>query len=178
VTSLRERPGDWLFVLAFSFFAFSSCFSDAVVTRGVPLAPDSPSFWARANWWYANGTDPLLFHPPIGFRMQTGVSAFVFGPFYLVLVYAFLTGRDWIRMPALLYVSAMVYGMVIVLGTEFLGDEPPTNVPKFLAFNLPYLFVPLLLGWRMRHPRPFAARNDRLRAGRAAAVPLARRAPS
>lgn len=58
-----------------------------------------------------NGTDPLLLHPPIGLEIQTFISAFVFGPFYLLLVYAFSTGRDWIRMPAILYVSAMTYGM-------------------------------------------------------------------
>ena len=156
VIPLRERPRDWLFVLAFGFFAFSSTFSDAVVARGVPLAPDSPSFWARANWWYANGTDPLLLHAPIGLKVQVAISAFVFGPFYLLLVYAFVAGRDWIRMPAIVYVSAMTYGMVLLFGAEFLGDLPPTNVPKFLAFNLPYLVVPLLLGYRMRGPRPFS----------------------
>src|SRR5439155_1098081 len=97
-----------------------------------PLAPDSPSFWARANWWYANGTDPLLLHAPIGLKVQVAISAFVFGPFYLLLVYAFVAGRDWIRMPAIVYVSAMTYGMVLLFGAEFLGDLPPTNVPKFL----------------------------------------------
>ena len=153
---LSERPGDWLFVLAFGFFAFSSAFSDAVVARGVALAPDSPSFWARANWWYANGTDPYLLHAPFAFRVQVAVSAFVFGPFYLLLVYALVAGKNWIRMPAIIYVSAMVYGMVLLFGTEFLGDLPPTNVPRFLAFNLPYLFVPLLLAYRMRRPQPFA----------------------
>ena len=64
--ALRERTRDWLFVLAFGFFAFTSALSDEVVARGVPLASDSPSFWARANWWYANGTDPLLLHAQIG----------------------------------------------------------------------------------------------------------------
>jgi len=59
-------------------------------------------------------------------------------------------------MPAIVYVSAMTYGMVLLFGAEFLGDLPPTNVPKFLAFNLPYLVVPLLLGYRMRGPRPFS----------------------
>jgi len=156
VIPLGERPRDWLFVIAFSFFAFSSAFSDAVVARGVPLAPDSPSFWARANWWYASGTDPVLLQAPIGLKVQVAISAFVFGPFYLLLVYAFVAGRDWIRMPAIVYVSAMTYGMVLLFGAEFLGDLPPTNVPKFLAFNLPYLVVPLLLGYRMRGPRPFS----------------------
>jgi hypothetical protein len=155
VVSLHERRGDWLFILAFSFFAFSSFLSDAVVARGVPLAPDSPSFWARANYWYAAGTDPLLLAPPLALRIQTFLSAFVFGPFYLLLVYAFATGRDWVRMPAVAYTSAMTYGMVVFLGLEFLGDLPPTNLAKFAAFNVPYLVMPLLLGYRVRSMHPF-----------------------
>jgi hypothetical protein len=153
---LRERPGDWLFVLAFAFFAFSSTFSDSLVARGIALAADSPSFWARANYWYAAGTDPLLLAPPTSLQVQVTVSAFVFGPFYLLLVWAFVTGRDGIRMPAIVYVAAMVYGMVVFLGTELLGPLPPTNLPKFLAFNVPYLVIPLLLAWRMRRPYPFS----------------------
>jgi hypothetical protein len=152
---IRARPADWFFVITFAFFAFTSCFSDAVVARGVPLTPDSPSFWARANYWYANGTDPMLIQLPIALRVQVVISALVFGPFYLLLVYAFLGGKDWIRIPALLYVSAMTYGMILLFGTEFLGGSPPTNVGKFLAFNLPYLIVPLMLGYRMRRPHPF-----------------------
>jgi hypothetical protein len=168
VLPLRERSRDWFFVLAFGFFAFSSFFSDSLVARGIVLAPDSPSFWARANYWYANGTDPLLLDPPLGLEIQTFISAFVFGPFYLVLVYAFLAGRDWVRMPAIVYVSAMLYGMVVFLGTEFLGDVPPTNLPKFVAFNFPYWIVPLLLAVRMRDPHPFSEARSALAPSRAA----------
>lgn len=159
VIPLRARRRDVLFVLAFAFFAFSSFLSDSLVARGIALAPDSPSFWARANYWYADGTDPLLLHAPVSLHVQTFISAFVFGPFYLVLVYAFVRGRDWIRMPAIVYLSAMLYGMVVFLGTEFLGDLPPTNVAKFCAFNFPYWIVPLLLGYRMRRAHPFTERN-------------------
>jgi hypothetical protein len=165
---LRERPADWLFVLAFAFFAFSSACSDALVACGVAIAPDSPSFWARANYWYAAGTDPLLLTPPPSLRVQTFVSAFVFGPFYLVLVYAFARGCDWVRIPAIVYAAAMLYGMVVFLGTEFLGGLRPTNLPRFLAFNLPYVAVPLLLAWRVRRPHPFSALTSP--AGRVAAV--------
>src|SRR5439155_6441304 len=56
------------------------------------------------------------------------------------------------------YVSPTPYAMVLLLGTDFLGDLPPTNVPKFLAFHPPYLVVRLLLGYRMRGPRPFSYR--------------------
>jgi hypothetical protein len=153
---LDRRPSDWFFIVCFSCFAFSSFFSDAWAGLGVRFAPDSASFWARANYWYAQGTDPYLLANPIHLRVQTLISGFVFGPFYLLLVYAFATGKNWIRMPAIIYVSAMVYGMCIFLGSELFGDLPPTNFAKFAAFNVPYLIVPLLLGYRMRRARPFS----------------------
>ena len=74
----------------------------------------------------------------------------------MLLVYAFVTARDWIRMPAIAYVSAMTYSMAIFLGGEFLGPRPPTNLGKFLAFNVPYVVIPLLLAVRMRGARPLS----------------------
>ncbi len=156
VVPLRDRRADLFFVLAFAFFAFSSFFSDAWAGLGVDFSPDSPNFWARANYWYAAGTDPYFLSHPIHLRLQTFISGFVFGPFYLLLVYAFVTGKDWIRMPALLYTAAMVYGMVIFLGSELFGPLPPTNMQKFLAFNMPYLLVPLALAYRVRREYPFS----------------------
>ena len=46
---------------------------------------------------------------------------------------------------------------IIVFGVEFFGEpELQTQNPaKFLAFNLPYVIVPLLLLIRMRKPMPF-----------------------
>ena len=168
---LRDRRRDWFFVLAFGCFAFSSFTSDALVALGVPMAADAPGFWARANYWYAAGTDPLLLANPLALRISTFIAAFVYGPFYLVLVYALVTGRDWIRMPAVVYVSVMTYGMLMFLGLEFLGDSPPTNFPRFAAFNFPYLVIPLMLGYRMRHPYPFSTEalpSGRLAGARAA----------
>jgi hypothetical protein len=49
---------------------------------------------------------------------------------------------------------------IVVFGVEFFGD-PATrtgNPAKFLAFNLPYVLVPLLLLIRMRAPLPFTRR--------------------
>ncbi len=153
---LRQRPGDWFFVVAFSLFAFTSFFSDTLAGLGVRFSPDAGSWWVRANYWYAAGTDPYFLAHPAHLQVQTFISGFIFGPFYLLLVYAFVTGRDWIRMPAIIYVSAMVYGMIVFLGSEFVSQLPPTNLAKFLGFNLPYLIVPLLLGYRMRKRQPFS----------------------
>ncbi|HZP43691.1 MAG TPA: hypothetical protein VFD84_19570 [Candidatus Binatia bacterium] len=62
--------------------------------------------------------------PATGLWLQTVISAFVLEPFYPVLVYAVARGRDWIRLPALVYAE--------------LRDD----------------VLPLILAWRMRRPAP------------------------
>ena len=49
---------------------------------------------------------------------------------------------------------------IIVFGVEFWGEAAfrTHNPAKFLAFNLPYVLVPLLLLVRMRKPVPFTRR--------------------
>jgi hypothetical protein len=154
---LRERPADWFFVLAFGFAVTSSWLSDIVPALGIPIVPDSPNVLVQGVWLYAKDADPLLIANPYNLRISCAISAFVFGSFYPVLVYAFVRGRNWIRMPAIIYVAAMTYGMVNFLWMEFMGPMPPTALAWFFGWNLPYLIVPLLLGWRMRRAEPFSA---------------------
>lgn len=161
---LTDRKGDLFFVVCFILFAFSSGFSDAFHALNLV---HGGGFWARANTWYGQVAGDLFFLSDQPFaRVSTGISAFVFGPFYLLLVYAFVRGANWIRIPALLYVAAMVHGMTEFLYWEFWLGPPPQNLPVFFAFNLPYLIVPLLLAIRMRKPNPFGElRLDLSRAG-------------
>ena len=110
------------------------------------------------SYWYAHDADPLFMNPPVWMRIVTGLSAFVYMAFYLVLVPALIRGWNWIQLPAVIY-ATMIAGVtgIIVFGVEFFGEpEFQTQNPlKFLAFNLPYVLVPLLLLVRMRKPLPF-----------------------
>jgi hypothetical protein len=100
-------------------------------------------------------------NPPVWMRIVTGLSAFVYMLFYFVLVPALLKGWNWIQLPAVIYATMIstITG-IIVFGVEFFGEpEFQTQNPvKFLAFNLPYVLVPLLLLIRMRKPLPFTRR--------------------
>ena len=151
---LSSRKRDWFFVCAFSFFAFSSFFSDA--WHGLDLL-DETSFWGRANLWYGRiaGDDFLLGDHDFA-RYSTLISGFVYGPFYLALVYAFVKGKNWIRTPAFLYVGAMLHGYFEFMWWEHALGEPPRVPLVFWAFNAPYGIVPILLAVRMWKPEPFA----------------------
>ncbi len=158
---LRRRKIDIFFAVIFSAFAITSVISDLLPTISVDFSPASGNFLVQGNYWYAHDADPLFMNPPVWMRFVTGLSAFVYGPFYLVLVYALLTGRNWIQLPAVIYATMIsVITGVIVFGVEFFGEpEFQTQNPlKFLAFNLPYVVIPLILLARMRKPMPFTRR--------------------
>jgi hypothetical protein len=158
---LRQRPFDIAFAVIFLVFTITSGISDLVPTIGIPITADSTNWLAQSNYWYGHDADPLFIDPPVWMRFVTGLSAFVYGPFYLLLAFCLLTGRNWIQLPAVIYASAisMITG-VVVFGVEFFGEpEFQTQNPlKFLAFNLPYVIIPILLLIRMRKPLPFTRR--------------------
>lgn len=155
---LKERPVDIFFAIIFFVFAITCGISDALPTLGVKMSPDSPNLLARANYWYAIGTDPLFMNPPVWMRFVTGLSAFVYGPFYLILVFSLIKGKNQIQLPAVIY-ATMISSItgIVVFGVEFFGEMPfrSPDILKFLSFNLPYVLIPLLLLIRMRKPLPF-----------------------
>jgi hypothetical protein len=158
---LRERKIDAFFAVVFAAFTVTSVISDLLPTVGVDFSHPSGNFFVRSNYWYAHDTDTLFMHPPDWMRIVTGLSAFVYMPFYIVLVTALVTGRNWIQLPSVIYATMIVtLTGIVVFGVEFFG-EPATrtgNPAKFLAFNLPYVLIPLLLLIRMRKPLPFTRR--------------------
>jgi hypothetical protein len=155
---LRERRIDVFFAVVFVVFALSTGISDTIPTFGIELTPDSANPVVRANYSYAMGTDPLFMHPPVWMRMVTGLSLFVYAPFYLVLAWCLVKGKNGIQLPAVMFASVIcVVTGVIVFGVEFFGEAEfrTPNPVKYLSLNLPYVLVPLLLLVRMRKPMPF-----------------------
>ena len=171
IVPLRERKRDWFFIIAFSSFALTSFLADAV---NAILKPD-PNWYFMARMvheHYARGTDPLLIANPRFLQTGTALSAFVFGPFYVMMVYAFVRGRNWIRVPAIFYAGMIVESVILYLSTAIYGDLPlfrqidphtvfdvkALNLGKVLGFNMPYAIIPLLLVARMWRDKPFSRR--------------------
>ncbi|MGE2737178.1 EXPERA domain-containing protein [Mycolicibacterium vaccae] len=172
VVPLRARRRDWFFIAVFTIFAATSFLMDTVNLFG---RPDSNSRWIMARYIYNNyaaGTDPMLIANPRFVQIGTGfVSALIFGLFYLVLIYAFVRGRDWIRLPSVFYAGMITANTILYLGVGLFGDAPLfnyacgqecdgfdyafANAPKVLAYNGPYIIVALLLVARMWKPKPF-----------------------
>jgi hypothetical protein len=158
---LRERKIDVFFLVIFSVFTITSLISDLLPTLGIDFSAPSGNFFVDSNYWYAHDADPLFLHPPVWMRLVTGLSAFVYPVVYVLLVVSIVKGWNWIQLPSVIYATAIsVITGVVVFGVEFFGEpEFQTQNPvKFLAFNLPYVLVPILLLIRMRKPLPFTRR--------------------
>jgi hypothetical protein len=155
---LRRRRIDIVFAVVFAAFTITSVISDLLPTVGVDFSHPSSNFFVNSNYWYAHDADTLFMHPPDWMRIVTGLSAFVYMPFYLVLVASLLAGWNWIQLPSVIYATMIVsLTGIVVFGVEFFGEPAlrTQNPAKFLAFNLPYVLLPLLLLIRMRKPLPF-----------------------
>lgn len=150
--SLRERPLDLFLILWFSVFAFTSLVMEMYIVFDVDLRTATDPLgraWRLYCQW-----DPLFFDTPAWLRIMCAIDAFVFGPFYLLLIGALWRDRAWIRLPALLYVAAIVYSTVVYFGYEFVVERERANLAMVVLINVPYTIVPLLLGWRMWSERP------------------------
>jgi hypothetical protein len=92
--------------------------------------------------------------PPF-WRMTIWIDVIFFGPFYLAAIYAFIRGRNWIRLPALVWSGTMLANVLIILMDERYGVTPAPNFGFVLLVNLPWLTFPFLMMLRMRRDRPF-----------------------
>jgi hypothetical protein len=158
---LRQRPIDIFFIAIFSVFIITCIISDSVEGLGLDQVANSTNILVQWNYWYASNFDPLYQSHPVWLRFISGTSAFIYVGFYVILIISLAKGWNRIQLPSVIYATMIVSLTGIpIMGVEFFGSaaERTPNPAVFLAFNLPYILVPLLLLIRMRSPWPFLRR--------------------
>lgn len=145
-----------LIAVALGFATTSLLFDRMAAIEPGPIEPATGGL-KGAFYWYASTYDPLIVQNPLWLQIMSGVSAFVFGPFYLLLAYALWRRRAWIRLPALAYASVMLYSMVVFLGVHSFGEPRPPMLWLVVLVYLPYVLFPIALLARMLPGPPFAA---------------------
>jgi hypothetical protein len=105
---------------------------------------------------YGRSLDPLLLARPPFWRMTIWIDVLFFGPFYAAATYAFIRGRSWIRVPALVWSGMMLSNVLIILMDERYGVTPSPHFGLVLLSNLPWLAFPVATIIRMRRDQPFA----------------------
>lgn len=165
-----QRRVDWVFV---GFFLINFFFITYIVDVEQLVIPD-PSHFQQPLWppaplvnmvhWYGSSFDPLLMARPQWWKMTIWLDVLFYGPFYALAIYAFVRGRDWIRVPAIFYSGMMFADVFIILGEEAAGPHATPHLPLVLALNLPWLLMPIFLTWRLRSEHPFTQPASRLAA--------------
>jgi len=52
--------------------------------------------------------DPVLLARPAWWKATIWIDAVLFGPFYALAIYAYARGKDWIRLPSVIWASVML----------------------------------------------------------------------
>lgn len=165
---LSARRGDLVFFVVSLLFALTSFVPDSAGALGIDLVHmdktrAAPPLWPplcilEALSWYGRRFDLLMLHGPLYFRAMMWGDVLFTGPFYLFAAYAFLRGRDWIRVPAFVYASHVLSYAVILTAENLAGPYASPAPAVLFAFYTPYWIFGVALMIRLRRHRPFTSR--------------------
>src|SRR6266566_5299914 len=102
-----------------------------------PIWPPGPVIDA-VHWW-GNNFDPLLIARPIFFKVTIWLDNLLYGPFYLVAIYA----------------VSMISGVIMILSEEAFGQYHTSHLALVIAANASWIIFPLIILFRMglnEHP--------------------------
>jgi len=166
---LKERPVDIAILVFFwvniTFITYIVDVEQLVIADPYnfeyPLWPPPP-FVDLVHWWGEN-YDPVLMARPAWWRATIWIDSLFFGPFYVVAIYAFTKGKDWIRVPSFIYASVMLTNVTIILFEEFAGSYPTPRPGIVFLANLAWLTFPMIIIARMwlAGTHPFTREVDR-----------------
>jgi hypothetical protein len=161
---LSRRPGDIALVAFFSInvlgITYMQGFEQLVIADPnhfeYPVWP--PRFMVDAVHWWGRTYDPLLMARPMWWRVIIAIDATFFGPFYVCAVYAFTKGREWIRIPSIIWASVMLTMVAVILGEELFGEYATPEPAIVLSANALWALFPIFVLYRMiPRPHPFTA---------------------
>jgi hypothetical protein len=118
-----------------------------------PIWPPGPVINA-VHWWGFH-FDPLLIARPVWFKVTIWLDNLFYGPFYAVAIYAFYKGKEWIRIPSIIYATMMISGVIMILSEEAFGQYRTSHLFLVVSANLSWIIFPVILIARMataEHP--------------------------
>ncbi len=162
VIPLSQRRGD---VLIVAFFLLNLCFITYIVDFEQLVIPDATHFtypvWPPAPFvdlvhWWGRTFDPLLMARPVWWKVTLLFDAVFFGPFYAFAIYAFVRGKEWIRLPGIVWASMLFTVTTIIVFEEVYGAYASPQLPVVLLANAPWIVMPIVVAIRLgRSPHPF-----------------------
>jgi len=95
----------------------------------------------------------------VAFFSISVLYGFFQAPALLAVMFGLVRLKPWLRPLGLVYAGAAVTNMFFYLVQTFLGPHPPPSTAYYLAFNLPWLFAPMVLGLRVYFGRDIPGRD-------------------
>jgi hypothetical protein len=159
---LSKRPGDIALLVFFWVNILTITYMQGLEQLVIadpndfeyPLWP--PRFMVDMVHWWGRNFDPLLMARPTWWKVIIGIDVVFFGPFYVSAIYAFTKGKEWIRIPSIIYASVMLTMVTVITGEEMFGPHATPELGIVLLANGPWALFPLFLLYRMiSQPHPF-----------------------
>jgi hypothetical protein len=161
VIPLRRRPLD---IGLIAFFFVNLTFTTYVVSLEQVAIADpfhfTPPLWpperliALVHWW-EKSFDPLLLARPAWYRATIWLDVLVFGPFYAAAIWAYAKGREWIRLPSIIWATMLFTNVFIILFDELKGVHATPRPGIVVMANAAWMVVPVIVAWRMWREHPF-----------------------
>ena len=149
MTSIGRRPLDLALVLFFSVSVLYGFLFSLPEGLGVPVAADSPWPPLRALHDWAVAEEPAHLDPPPNLIAACLFDGLFQAPALLFVILGLVRLSKWLRPLGLVYSGAATTNMFFYFTQTFLGPHPPANFAYYLAFNLPWLVAPMVLGVRV-----------------------------
>ena len=167
---ILSRPLDLILVAFFSISVLYGFLFSLPEGLGVSVSPDSPWPPLRALYDWAVAEEPAHLDPPPNLIAACLFDGFFQAPVLLAVILGLVRLKSWLRPLGLVYAGAAVTNMFFYLVQTFLGPQPPPSTGYYLAFNLPWLIAPIVLGLRVYFGRDIPGRQIVPTAPRAAAT--------
>jgi hypothetical protein len=159
---LKRRPFDMVLLGFFGInlllVTYVISLEQIVIATPFAYAPPAwpPQFLLTIIHWWEKTFDPLLWARPAWYRATIWLDVLVFGPYYVTALYAFGRGRDWIRIPSVIWASIMFTNVFIILFDELGGAYASPHPVVVVMANAAWLLAPFIVGWRvLRRQHPF-----------------------
>ena len=165
---VRERRFDIVFmaffIVNFAFITYIWDFECLSISNPYhfryPMWPPKP--FVDLVHWYGRTYDPLLMARPAFWRATMWNDLLLFGPFYACAIYAFAKGKEWIRIPAVLWSGMMLTNLLVILLEEWHGTMRTSHLPFILMLNAPWVLLPIAVLARVGFTaHPFTRPADR-----------------
>lgn len=147
--SILRRPLDLGLAVFFTTSILYGLLFSLPEGLGVPVAPDSPWPPLRALHAWAVAEEPAHLDPPPSLIASCLFDGLFQAPVLIFVVFGLVRQRRWLRTVGLVYAGAAVTNMFSYFTQTLLGPHAPPNMAYYLAFNLPWLIAPAVLGVRV-----------------------------